>query len=145
MGPGSPIVFEDGVTIDEVGYSPAHACLSVVLSSPEPELIEGSFLDVRVLSDASPWHRRVMDRLRRRWFPATTAETFEYPHSRLRKIAVFSSFNIHSIFLDDQAIVNAGDRLVIFVPLTENARNITTLLIGKRRAHDATMQMHRIQ
>ena len=145
VGPRRPFPVGEGMTVSEVLYSPEHACLSVILEPAATEFVNGSFLDVRVLSDASPWWRRMIDRLRRRFFPATTTDAFEYPHSRLRKIAVFGSFTIQSVFLEEQALVESDNRLIVFVPLIETAEDIESLYIGRRRAHDATMLLHRIK
>lgn len=145
IGPEAPIVLEDGVVVSSVLFSRRHGCLTIELGASPTGNLRQSFLDVRVLTDASPWYRVVANAMRRRLFPITDAGPFEYPFNTSRKLAVFFSFTIHPVFLDHDTLVSSDGRSHVFVPLTEPATDVQALLIGTRRRHDASMTLWRVR
>jgi hypothetical protein len=145
IGPEDPIVLDGGVVVSSVLFSRRHGCVTIEFGESPTGDLRDSFLDVRVLSDASPWYRVVANAIRRKLYPITDAGSFEYPFNSLRKMTVFLSFTIHPVFLDHDTLVPNDGSSHVFVPLTEPATEVKALLIGTRRRHDASMTLWRVR
>lgn len=131
--------------MSSVLFSRRHGCLTIELGASPSGNLRESLLDVRVLTDASPWYRVVANAFRRQLFPITDAGSFEYPFNWSREIAVFLSLTIHPVFLDYDNLVSSDGGSHVFVPLTEPATDVQAVFIGTRRRHDASMTLWRVR